>query len=267
MNLYISRLMLNPRSRCVANELANPYEMHRTLMRAFPEAGKEWGCQARSGFGMLFRAETSERNNEIKVYVQSLVEPSWDFLHDIDDYLCKTTYLPECECKNIWPVYQKISCGQKFSFRLRANPTKRIGRRDDESKGKRVELYSEDEQIKWLIRKGETSTDTISGGFIIPVKNVIDDNGKEHALHCLRVRSEGKFTSKKRSVESFLNERGAFRMEAHKMTHFAVMYEGLLQVTNVDAFLQTILKGVGSGKAFGFGLLSIAPAEMLGLEG
>ena len=36
--LYLSRLILNPRSRQVMSEMAHPYEMHRTLMRAFPEA-------------------------------------------------------------------------------------------------------------------------------------------------------------------------------------------------------------------------------------
>ena len=38
--LYLSRLLLNPHSRQVMGEIAHPYEMHRTLMRAFPESGR-----------------------------------------------------------------------------------------------------------------------------------------------------------------------------------------------------------------------------------
>ena len=34
--MYLSRLILNPRSRRVQRELAEPYEMHRSLMKAFP---------------------------------------------------------------------------------------------------------------------------------------------------------------------------------------------------------------------------------------
>ena len=37
MNLYLSRILLNPRSRRAMSELLHPYEMHRTLMRAFPD--------------------------------------------------------------------------------------------------------------------------------------------------------------------------------------------------------------------------------------
>ena len=36
--MYLSRLILNPRSRQVRNELADPYEMHRTVCKAFPDA-------------------------------------------------------------------------------------------------------------------------------------------------------------------------------------------------------------------------------------
>ena len=34
--MYLSRLILNPLSRRVQKEMANPYEMHRSIMRAFP---------------------------------------------------------------------------------------------------------------------------------------------------------------------------------------------------------------------------------------
>ena len=34
--MYLSRLILNPRNRRVQREIANPYQMHKTLMRCFP---------------------------------------------------------------------------------------------------------------------------------------------------------------------------------------------------------------------------------------
>ena len=34
------------------------------------------------------------------------------------------------------------------------------------------------------------------------------------------------------------------------------MFEGRLEVTDREAFLDTIRKGIGSGKAYGFGLLT-----------
>ena len=35
--LYLSRLALNPRSRQAQAEIRDPYQMHRTLSKAFPE--------------------------------------------------------------------------------------------------------------------------------------------------------------------------------------------------------------------------------------
>ena len=44
-----------------------------------------------------------------------------------------------------------------------------------------------------------------------------------------------------------------------KLTYGAVLFEGRLEVTDREAFLDAIRKGIGSGKAYGFDLLSFAP--------
>jgi CRISPR system Cascade subunit CasE len=43
-----------------------------------------------------------------------------------------------------------------------------------------------------------------------------------------------------------------------------VVFEGRLRVTDAEAFRRALAAGIGSGKAFGFGLLSVAPAARLG---
>jgi CRISPR system Cascade subunit CasE len=47
------------------------------------------------------------------------------------------------------------------------------------------------------------------------------------------------------------------------MTFGSVLFEGVLQVTDPDGFRETLATGIGSGKAYGFGLLSIAPPRAL----
>ncbi|MBF0554453.1 MAG: type I-E CRISPR-associated protein Cas6/Cse3/CasE, partial [Nitrospirae bacterium] len=150
-SLFLSRLVLNPRSRQVMSEIAFPYEMHRTLMRAFPKTMDDTKSEARDKFGVLFRVDVDNLNRVIKVYVQSLIEPVWSFLADLNDYLCVDMNVSGYEHKEIMPACRKIQNGQLLSFRLRANPTKRIAKNDDPKKGKRVELRCEDEQISWLI--------------------------------------------------------------------------------------------------------------------
>jgi CRISPR system Cascade subunit CasE len=248
MNLYLSRLLLNPRSRQVMSELAHPYEMHRTLMRAFPKATDDIKSKARAEFRVLFRAEVSEYRDPVKVYLQSRIEPDWSFLNQLKDYLHVDTEMPAYAHKNLMPAVRKLRNGQVLSFRLRANPTKRLARRDDTMKGKRVELRREDDQIDWLIRKGRSS------GFALLVHKMKDMNGAERVVPRVNVRTEGKQKGRKKNSAIGCTT-----------THLAVLFEGILKVTDTNAFAETIARGIGTGKAFGFGLLSVAPVHTSGI--
>ena len=41
--------------------------------------------------------------------------------------------------------------------------------------------------------------------------------------------------------------------------HVGVRFDGVLEVTDVAAFTETLAGGIGSAKAFGFGYLTVAP--------
>jgi CRISPR system Cascade subunit CasE len=241
MKLYLSRLCLNQRSKRAMSEMMHPYEMHRTLMRAFPD----FEGDPRAEYGVLFRAEAAEREGAIKVFVQSLVEPDWSFLAALEDYLDYSITNDPYQHKDIMPYCSKIREGDIFTFRLRANPTKRVGKKDDPLHGKRVELNREEEQLKWLARKGQEREKDVPGGFEIGV------SPDGHYPRCPNViaRTEGKVKGQKRVSET-----------GHSTTHLAVVFEGVLRVTDSDAFRETLVRGIGSAKAFGFGLLSLAPA-------
>lgn len=246
--MFLSRLTLNPRSRQVRSELAQLYEMHRTLMHAFPEGPRDKAYEAREKYNVLFRVDLDSRCNSVVVYVQSTVKPDWSFLYDRRDYLLANADRP----KDIAKAYQQLQNGQVLSFRLRANPTKRIWKvttANSELKGKRVGLLQEEEQIAWLVRKGKERESGKSGGFEILVKEIENENGEIHHVPRVDVRREGKQRGRKK-------ENGS----SHATTHLAVRYDGLLQITDVDAFRETLSKGIGPGKAFGFGLLSVARA-------
>lgn len=245
--LFLSRLILDPRSRQVRSELAQPYEMHRTLMRAFEKSSSEDDTKARERCGVLFRADVDERRNRVIVYVQSAAKPDWSFLCLLRGYLLADGDRPNPAWKDVTVAYQSLENGQVLSFRLRANPTKRIAKvtkGDSELKGKRVGLLREEEQIAWLIRKGE------SGGFEILMNEVEDKNGELRPVPRVTVRCEGKQRGRKK-------EKGL----SCETTHLAVCFDGLLRITDVNAFRETLVRGIGPGKAFGFGLLSVAPVK------
>ena len=242
--LYLSRLSVNPRSRQVRSEMAQPYEMHRTLMRAFPD-------ELDGGPGrVLFRLEEDYHLESPTVLVQSEKKPDWSFLERLQDYLWVEGEMPIVSFKDIMPVYQNLHTGQILGFRLRANPTKRIAKREDPLKGKRVELTRENEQIDWLIRKGKEGGKSVPGGFDLLMKEVKDMRGEIRRVPRVNVCTEGKHNGRKTDAAG-----------GHVTTHLAVLFEGLLRLTDKNAFLETLIRGIGPGKAFGFGLLSVAPVR------
>lgn len=131
MCLYLSKIILSPRSRQVLRDLASPYELHRTIMRAFP--ARDDGGPGR----VLFRLEPPHDGQPPIVLVQSEKQPDWTALHAIDSYLL------ESATKTWEPV---VRPGQQLRFRLRANPTVK---RD----GKRHGLLKTEDQLKWFTRK------------------------------------------------------------------------------------------------------------------
>jgi CRISPR system Cascade subunit CasE len=167
--MYLSRLILNPRSREVRRDLGNCQELHRTLLAAFPQAG---GAGARATFGLLYRAEAHSRSGAVQVLVQSHEQPDWGALPA--GYLLSTGGdVKNPDSKPVGDRYMALRDGIRLRFRLRANPTRRIAKARDAKEarwvGKRVDVRGEQEQLAWLARKGEQA------GFRVVAARARDD--------------------------------------------------------------------------------------------
>jgi len=182
--MYLSRLILNPRSRRVQSEAASPYELHRTVMRAFPDhlqPGKE---------RVLYRLDQSRRGLVLSLLVQSLHPPDWSWLDDPGARgMLAPSEGPNPEVKPFHPAFHR---GQVLVFRLRANPT--VKRSVGDGRKVRCGLYKREEQRAWLERKAE------QGGFALLRletrqegirKALIHREEESHALKLLSVRYDG----------------------------------------------------------------------------
>lgn len=203
--MYLAMLELNPRSRQVQSELRDPYQMHRTLSKAFGE-DKQSYREARC----LFRVDEPKQFDNPIVLIQSRTRPDLSRLSVDDRYLAS-----EPRVKEFKPSFR---VGQRLKFRLRANPTVK---RD----GKRIGLASEEDQRTWFQRKAE------KGGFCVLALNVYRGRQQKAAAN----GSAAEFTT--------------------------VVFEGVLEVADPEKFSEAIENGVGSGKGFGYGLLSVAPVR------
>lgn len=204
--MFLSRLILNANHPQAKSEAIHPYELHRTICRAFENPN-----EAR----ILFRTDT-DRPGEIQVIVQSLLPPDWDSLETKDGYIKDIGEPKKVELAGLKP-------GMPLRFRLRCRPSKRIGDNESEEKGKRRTITEKDEIFTWLERKADEN------GF--DVKDAAFDRVYWHD-------SKGGKDAKPLG---------------------AVQFDGVLVVTDPDRLRKAVRNGIGPQKAYGFGLLSLAP--------
>jgi len=181
--------------------------------------------------GFLFRIDP-QPGGRVVILVQSAVKPDWDYAFHNADYLLAA----DPEVKSFDPCFTK---GASLRFRLVANPTKRFSKNSRERNGqpvaerwvgKRVPVQTE-ELNEWLNSRGK------EGGFSIDKDSTTIQQGYMYFKN-----------PQKRDQEARLR---------------SVRYDGVLKVTDPTRFQETLLKGIGPGKAFGFGLLSVAPGTPL----
>ena len=158
---YLSLLTLNPRSRMVRNELRDPYEQHRTIMRGF--------SVPRESADILFRLEQFTSSDRLYLLVQSSVEPDWTPLQTAENgrYLCAP---PACKTVDL-----TIKAKMRLQFRLVANPTtrhKRFNPDGTNQNSQRRPISDPAQQIAWLEQQAELN------GFELETVQITDNQSK-----------------------------------------------------------------------------------------
>lgn len=236
--MHISRVILNMRHSRARRDVAVPYDLHRTLVT------QVFGDRERAG-RLLFRIEPERESREHGgpvVLLQSAgALPDWSRL---DEGYAIAIDGPR-------PFQPAIEAGQLLGFRLLANPVERKRQHDGDGnllrgdgprshlRFSRRGLLHPEEQEEWLQRQGAVRVrqegKLLVGGF---------------RLRYVTLAPQG---ISYRHAEPVTHEhKGALR-------HVGVRFDGVLEVTDAAAFLNTLACGIGPAKAFGFGYLSIAP--------
>ena len=250
--IFLTRMTLNPRSNQVRSEVGNPRELHRTISNAFPEiknppdTPKHLQKTPRNEFNVLHRLDIERHRGKAFLLVQAEREPDWSFLKDKD-------YADEIETKEVGENYEAIENGMCLIFRIQANPTKRVGKSDEKAKDRfkpsgekkqirrRVELRTDEERFKWLAGQGER--------FGFKIENLKINGAVRNVISA----KEGKIQFRK------TDEKDGEKQKT--VTYGSVVFEGVLIVTDADKFREALRCGIGQGKAYGFGLLSVAPVK------
>ena len=235
--LYLSLLSLprhHPRW-----QFLQPYDLHRLLMCVLPDRHDSDDVPR-----LLYRHE--EHDDAHSVLVQTPVSPNWAMLNGA----------AEVKVKSFDP--RRISDGTRYRFKLRANPVvKRRGGYFSDGKPRHVLVGSHNEWVKeqtgveplsreqqlisWLEAKGQGGRPGVSSGF-----ELLQQERNSQMVPACVVGPAHTYSFR--------------RANTKRPMHFiGVDFEGVLRVTDSYAFAQILHGGIGRGKAFGFGLLSLAP--------
>lgn len=138
--MYLSRVLLNPRTKAVRRDMSNAYDMHRTLHRVFADTSERF----------LWRLELSEKYPVL--LLQSPEVPNWGLL-SVDNYVM-----------NVEPSLKldfltRLKPGQLLLFRLHANTT--VTR-----EGKRIGITDIAGQLEWLQQRSEKNGFEIVGAMV-----------------------------------------------------------------------------------------------------
>lgn len=130
----------------------------------------------------------------------------------------------EYEIKPYDGLLSRINTGDLYRFRLTANPTRSVPNKEKEKRGKVLACITTEHQKNWLIDR------SAKNGF-----SVTDDSFDVVQSRWLRF----------------------FKKESRTVSLLSVTYEGVLEVTDADLFRTALTNGMGRGKAYGMGMLTV----------
>lgn len=129
------------------------------------------------------------------------------------------------ETRNYDPLLERITPGSRWQFRLAANPTKSCkDPADPQARGTVMAHCTTQYQKQWLL-----------------------DRAAKHGF----ALTEDSFTVTRVQWYHFAKH------GTRPVSLLAVTYEGVLQVTDPEAFRALLCQGMGRGKAYGLGLLTV----------
>ncbi|MEH0933995.1 type I-E CRISPR-associated protein Cas6/Cse3/CasE [Micromonospora psammae] len=235
---YLSRIRLNPLRTQTQRMLRNPQVLHAAILGGLSRQPVDER--------VLWRMENHQHYLAVLVLTQST--PSWE--HLVEQAGWPSADEPQALTKPYEPLLDQIQRGRTFAFRLKANPTGATKKPElpseaqsqrlahDRPRGVRVAHRKLPDQINWLVERLNRNgcavlTDTVDGNDV-PAVRATDRNR-------LRFHKTDRGTT------------------TPPVTLESVTFDGLLRIDDPTLARAALLAGIGTAKAYGFGLLTLAP--------
>lgn len=222
---YLSRVQVDVNNRYKTKDLTHLGAFHNWVEQSFPD-----------------EIATGERHRHLwrldvlagKTYLLILSESKPD-----SDLLERYGVPGTAITKSYDKFLDRIQEGQLMQFRLTANPTHTVTR-PGEKQGRVMPHITVEQQRKWLMDRADKL------GFQL-IKQESSDDPELSVTQAFDIVNRDWPTLHRKVGRGVRLSR--------------VTFEGLLRVSDVVAFRQTLVTGIGREKAFGMGLMTVIPED------
>lgn len=248
--MYLTRIELDPHKRLARKFLGSPQAMHAVVMKAVyaSETAKATSNEGRT----LWRID---HGSKVYLYIVSPNEP------DCSQILVEAGTTGTCAVTHDYTtLLNRLKPGQLWAFRLTANPAKAHSQGAG-IRGKVHGYVSIEQQLNWLLDRAsmfgfeilKSEQETPPGIVEIPNTSPLEDEdrGSPNPGHLLVVRREKPRFGRRRPGEE----------KKDRVTINRVTFEGQLRVSDPIALRAALTKGIGRSKAYGCGLMTLAPIK------
>ncbi|MFP8886831.1 type I-E CRISPR-associated protein Cas6/Cse3/CasE [Streptomyces mangrovi] len=259
---YLSRIRINPLRAHSRTLLANPRAMHAAVTGGITSTPDDER--------ILWRLD-ADNPHRPHLYVLTQSKPDWT--HLIESAGWPGADGEHAAVRDYTPLLSQIAAGREFAFRLTASPVQNThtptkptptqashladGTPGKRPRGLRMGHRTAAAQLHWFLTRTE------KWGFTIPASRTdqpapgLDTTTAQPTPDEPRLRDpnparEVRITERRR--HSFTKTGKGPRVTFHTAT-----FEGRLRVTDPAAFTDRLLGGIGPSKAYGCGLLTLAP--------
>jgi CRISPR system Cascade subunit CasE len=217
--MYLTHFPINPRRQGAMKLVNSPQAMHAAVLAGFLDASPTEEGR------VLWRRDTSA--HAVSLLISSPRRP--DLTHLVEQAGWPTT--ETWTTRSLHSVLSTLATGQRWRFRLSANPTK-AGPAPEGGRGGVIPLRSVHDQEAWLLAQAARS------GFRIPTNSI-------------------------EALELAVSDRQTLRFQRgnQTVTLETARFDGILTVTDPQLFAKALGHGIGRAKGYGCGMLSIAPAD------
>jgi len=207
--MYLSRIQIDMKKYETMRALYNLEVLHGMIENTFSGERQRnlWRLDQMSGNTYLLMVSPQPPQNSRLVEQIGMKNSNW-------------------ETKSYEALFDRISSGSSWHFRLVANPTKSIFEKNS-VRGKVRAITIVSEQREWLKKQGKRNGfELIESGYDV-------------------VQTEWK----------------TFKKNGRETQVISATFEGVLSVTNKEQFCHALTCGIGREKAYGMGLLTVVPYE------